>query len=454
MDKKILILNNEPDICNSLEKLLLPQGFKINFHSSGDEILDLIRELDPQIILLDLSLPNGRGMQLLQTIRKAHSRLPVVVISPDHALEKAVAAMKLGASDFLLKPIDSDQLLTSLQEAHSIRRDVRGDAGPPRPAMEQPVWVDAAMQKAMEWVERIAPFEVSVLLRGESGTGKEMIARYIHQLSPRAGQAFISVDCSALPVALVEAELFGYERGAFTDAYAAKPGRFEAAQSGTLFLDEIGNLPLTVQAKLLRVLQERRFQRLGGREEITLRTRLITATNSDLEKIIQAGNFREELYHRMNEFEIQLPPLRDRGADLDLLARYFLAQCNHEFGKNLEGFAPAVWEIFHAYAWPGNVRELRNAIRRAAILANRRIETPHLPADLLAAGYGFTAQDSPNPAAETRSLKRIRQEASRRLERETILRALAKTRWNKAQAARLLKINYKTLFNKMKELGI
>jgi len=295
---------------------------------------------------------------------------------------------------------------------------------------------------------------VSVLLRGESGTGKEMIARYIHQLSPRAGQAFISVDCSALPVALVEAELFGYERGAFTDAYAAKPGRFEAAQSGTLFLDEIGNLPLTVQAKLLRVLQERRFQRLGGREEITLRTRLITATNSDLEKIIQAGNFREELYHRMNEFEIQLPPLRDRGADLDLLARYFLAQCNHEFGKNLEGFAPAVWEIFHAYAWPGNVRELRNAIRRAAILANRRIETPHLPADLLAAGYGFTAQDSPNPAAETRSLKRIRQEASRRLERETILRALAKTRWNKAQAARLLKINYKTLFNKMKELGI
>jgi DNA-binding NtrC family response regulator len=452
----ILIVDDEPEICWIVKKALSDEGYDVSTAFTGEQGLKTASLLRPDLVFLDMKLPGLDGLEVLRQLKNRRRDQTVVILSAFDDVTAAVRAMKDGAYDYLCKPLNLDELRITVKNALQTSRlqkevtQLKGQIA----RREGPVlvWSCPAMQQVVETVERIAPYDVTVLIRGESGTGKEVVAAYLHAKSPRADKALVSIDCSALPQNLVESELFGFERGAFTGAQESKPGRFELAQGGTLFLDEIGNLPLAVQIKLLRVLQERRLQRLGGKREIAIDVRVVAATNRSLEEAMAAGQFREDLYHRLNEFTVKLPPLKARGDEIDLLAHHFLGQFNRQFSKTVTGFAPEVTAWFREYPWPGNVRELINTIKRALVMAEHTIELQHLPTEHLAS----VRPDAP-PAegpAPVRPLKEICQEVSRRVERETISRALQETRWNKVKTARLLRINYKTLFNKMRELGI
>jgi two-component system, NtrC family, response regulator HydG len=402
-------------------------------------------------------------LETLKRLKIRNSQLPVIILSAFESVGAAVKAMKLGAYDYISKPLNVDEMLITLKNALQTRELISEvDSLRQQIASQQSeliLWDCPAMQQVFDLVKRIAHYDVTVLLQGESGTGKELIAQYIHSHSNRNHLPFVSIDCGALPESLVESELFGYERGAFTGAHERKLGRFEQAEGGTLFLDEIGNLSPAIQVKLLRVLQERVLQRLGGKGEIEIDVRIITATNTDLPEALRQGKFREDLYHRLNEFTVLLPALRERGNDVELLAHTFLERFNRQFNKNIQDFLPEVKTLFKQYSWPGNVRELMNTVKRAVVLATDRIDVEHLPAELSvrrpqAAAVLVGAAVHAPVAGSNRPLKEICQEVSRRVERETIIRVLEETRWNKVKTAKMLKINYKTLFNKMKELGI
>ncbi|NTV53807.1 MAG: sigma-54-dependent Fis family transcriptional regulator, partial [Candidatus Firestonebacteria bacterium] len=373
----------------------------------------------------------------------------------------AVKCMKLGAYDFLAKPINLDELVITVanalksvelqQEVNTLRTQIEIRQSP-----DQLLGESAAMQELLRTLEQIAQHNLTVLIRGESGTGKELTARALHALSQRAAEPFISVDCATLPETLVESELFGYEKGAFTGAVSQKPGRFEQAGSGTLFLDEIGNLPVAVQVKLLRVLQERCVRRLGGKAEIPFHATLVSATNVDLEKNIKEGKFREDLYYRLNEFMVRLPPLRERRGDIPLLVKYFLDLFNRQFNKRVEGVSSEVMSLFTAYAWPGNVRELKNVMKRGVVLADTGIEKQHLPEGPWHQAPGGVAvvETVPFKAPEGMALKDLVKQETARMERQVILQTLEATRWNRSVTAKRLEIDYKTLYNKMKEYEI
>lgn len=460
--KKIIVVDDEPEICWIVKKVLVDQGFEVELAFDGERALEMVDRVEPQLVLLDLRLPGIDGLETLKRIKAKFAQMPVIILSAFDNVEAAVRAMKLGAYDYISKPLNVDEMLITLKnalqtcdlihEVDSLRKQVASRT------LNNLICASPAMQKVIELVKRIAQYDVTVLIQGESGTGKELIAEFIHANSTRAGKPFVSIDCGALPETLVESELFGYERGAFTGANDRKLGRFELAQDGTLFLDEIGNLSAAIQIKLLRVLQERQLQRLGGKGEIAINVRIITATNVDLEQAIKEGKFREDLYHRINEFRVQLPSLRERGEDLDLLARHFLEKFNTQFTKAIREFSPEALLLFRQYPWPGNIRELMNVIKRAVVLGSDRIEIQHLPPEILEYQPGSairSGQAADKPVdMDIRPLKEICQEITRRVERETIIRVLEETRWNKVKTAKLLKINYKTLFNKMKELDI
>lgn len=458
-NKKILVVDDEPEICWIVKKVLVDEGFDVELAFDGERGLELVDRERPNLVLLDLRLPGIDGLEALRHIKSNHGDTPVIILSAFDNVGAAVRAMKLGAYDYLSKPLNVDEMMITLKNALKTS-DLLSEVDFLKQQIatqqqENLIWSCPAMQKVMEMVDRIARYDVTVFIQGESGTGKEIIAEYIHSHSHRAAKPFVSIDCGALPESLVESELFGYERGAFTGAHERKLGRFELAQGGTLFLDEIGNLSPAIQVKLLRVLQERKLQRLGGKGEIEIDVRILTATNVALEREMARGAFREDLFHRLNEFRVQLPSLRERGDDRDLLARHFLERFNRQFRKTVRDFSPEAWEIIRRYPWPGNVRELMNAVKRAVVLANDIVEAGQLPPEI--------CEHRPVPAAplaaaatgaSARSLKEICQEVSQRVEREAIVRTLEETHWNKVQTAKRLKINYKTLFNKMKELGI
>ncbi|NTV52044.1 MAG: sigma-54-dependent Fis family transcriptional regulator [Candidatus Firestonebacteria bacterium] len=459
--KKILVVDDEPEICWIVKKVLVEAGFEVDLAFDGERGLDMVERGEPNLVLLDLRLPGIDGLETLKRIKAQHTQLPVVILSAFDNVGAAVRAMKLGAYDYISKPLNVDEMLITLKNALQTTALIN-EVGQLREQIAQTqtenlIWSCPAMNKVLEMVGRIARYDVTALVQGDSGTGKELIAQYIHAHSARSQGPFVSIDCGALPESLVESELFGYERGAFTGAQERKLGRFELAQNGTLFLDEIGNLSLNIQVKLLRVLQERKLQRLGGKGEIDINVRIITATNTVLDKALRDGTFREDLYHRLNEFTVALPSLKERVEDIPVLAQHFLARYNRQFSKTVEGFSPEVMEIFRQYAWPGNVRELMHAVKRAVVLAAEKIETLHLPPEILEwqpRPQSVAVALTPSPETAMRPLKEICQEVSRKVERETIIRVLQETRWNKVKTARLLKINYKTLFNKMKELGI
>ncbi|MFO7610340.1 MAG: sigma-54 dependent transcriptional regulator [Candidatus Krumholzibacteriia bacterium] len=370
----ILVVDDEPELCRALGKLLGRNGYEVLTAGNGEEALELLRGQEVDLVLSDLQMPRMGGVELLKAGRVISPGTEFVIITGHGTIEVAVDAMKRGAYDFVEKPFSTATTLKVVRKAlekqrlraenRQLRRRLREIQG-----NSHIIGNSGVMRQTVETARQVADSSATVLLTGESGTGKEIFAGAIHGWSDRAERAMVRVSCAALPETLLEAELFGYEKGAFTGAVARRKGRFEAAHRGTLFLDEVGEMSSTTQVKLLRVLQENVIERLGGNEPIPVDVRIIAATNADLEAMVQAGRFREDLYYRLNVINLELPALRRRGEDVLLLADFFLQKYNEKNHKNLQGFTPEALEVLTRYAWPGNVRELENAVERAVVLS-------------------------------------------------------------------------------------
>lgn len=444
-----------------LRKALERWGYAIDEASDGGSAIDKVRSRRYQIVLSDLKLPGHSGIDVLREARRAEPTLPVILVTAYGSVEEAVTAMKEGAFDFIQKPVDLDHLHLLLDRAAKqqellrenllLRQEYSSRYGFPRIVAEHP-----AMKDASQMTQRVAATDSTVLLLGESGTGKELFARAIHHLSPRAQQPFVALNCAAIPEGLVENELFGHERGAYTGAGARKMGKLELAHRGTVFLDEIGELPLAIQTKLLRVLEERTFERVGGTQAIEANVRIVTATNKDLQRAVADKSFREDLYFRISAVPITIPPLRERGDDIVLLAEHFLERFRREFRKPSLELTPDARARLCSYTWPGNVRELQNAIERAAILANG----PEIDTIALQLPFPKPApEELPNGMLEHQflwdgSLDEVAQRAVAHVERFKIQNALRESKWNKTRAAEKLGVSYKTLLTKIRTLGL
>lgn len=452
---RVLIVDDDVTFCLMLETFLTKKGFDVQQSFSYSDALKKIKSFQPEIVLTDLRLPDHDGIDILHFVLREAPGVPVVLMTGYADIRTAVQAMKLGAFDYVAKPVNPDEIILTINRALSLKSTgsasmLSGDS--------EALFVEgvsAAAQKISEYIKLVAPTGMSVLILGESGTGKEFVARRIHEESVRSDKPFIAIDCGALPRDLAASEFFGHLKGSFTGAFTDKQGQFEAANSGTIFLDEIGNLSYDIQVQLLRVIQERKVRRIGSTTEIPVDVRIITATNDDLRKAVAAGDFREDLFHRINEFAITVLPLRERPADLKIFAAHFLQIANRELGKNVEGFSPGVMDIFIRYSWPGNFRELKNIIKRAVLLSNSSVvEAYTLPEELVneAAGATLPAMDDLPGDGETPELNL--KVAAHRSERELIVNTLEKVKFNKSKAAKLLNVDRKTLYNKMKQYGI
>ena len=457
----VLLVEDKAELRAMLRKALERFGYEVEEAPDGTAAIEKARNRRYQLILSDLKLPGHSGIDVLREAKRAEPTIPVILVTAYGSVEEAVTAMKEGAYDFVQKPVDLDHLKLLLQRATReqellrenllLREEYSARYGFPRIVAEHP-----AMKEASQMTQRVAAADSTVLLLGESGTGKELFARAIHYLSPRAEQPFVALNCAAIPEGLVENELFGHERGAYTGAGARKIGKMELAHRGTLFLDEIGELPLAMQSKLLRVLEEKRFVRVGGTQEIEVNVRIIAATNKDLRAAVAEKTFRDDLYFRIAAVPITIPALRDRGDDVLLLADHFLERFKREFRKPSLTLTEDARSRLRAYTWPGNVRELQNTIERASILASGS----EIDADAL-------QLPSPKPAAEELPdgmlaaqflwegpLDEVSQRAVAHVERFKIQNALRETKWNKTRAAEMLGVSYKTLLTKIRNLGL
>ncbi len=448
--ERVLVVEDEPSARVGLEQLLKSWGFIAESAGDGVEALEKVTSFRPAIVITDLVMPRMDGLALLRSLQQQGADATTLLLTAQGTVETAVEAMKEGAYDYLTKPVDIQRLkilldkiverLETVREVKALRRQLRdhGTFGPI-------VGNSAEMRKIYQIIEQAAPTSASVLISGESGTGKELVAQTIHQLSPRSGFPFVAINCAAIPETLLESEIFGHEKGAFTGASDRRQGCFELADRGTLFLDEIGEMTPATQVKLLRVLQERKFRRLGGRTEQSVDVRVLAATNLDPAEAVRSGKLREDLFYRLNVFALRIPALRERKDDLPLLIQSFLNEFNQRNQKSLAGLDQQAMRILEQYGWPGNVRELRNVIERATILASGLlIETRHLPpvlADAPAAAPAPQVALAPGITVE---------EAERRL----ILMTLEHTRDNKTRAAEILGISLKTLHNKLNKLRL
>jgi DNA-binding NtrC family response regulator len=445
----VLVVDDEPAEREGLARLVGQWGYEVEAASSGEEALSFIETHHPAVVLTDLVLPEMDGLTLLQKIRET-GRPPVVLLVTGHGtVESAVEAMRHGAFDYLTKPVDATRLQVLLEksiEQESLSREVsflrhqlrqKGSFG-------QMVGQSKGMQEVYRWIELAATSTAPVLVYGESGTGKELVARTIHDLSNRRSKPFVAINCAAIPETLIESELFGHERGAFTGATERRLGCFELADGGTLFLDEIAEMDNSTQAKLLRVLQEGSFRRVGGgKGEIQVDVRIVAATNRVPTEAMAQNQLREDLFYRLNVFAIRLPPLRERREDIPVLARTFIEDFNRQDNRQVRGLTPEAEKTLDRYTWPGNVRELRNVMQRAVVLGGTGlIGTEHLPDNVL------RTMELARPAASS-SVTPIRE-----MERELILRALQETNQDKRRAAALLGISLKTLYNKLAKYGI
>jgi two-component system response regulator AtoC len=474
--KRVLIADDEINIRRVLEAILRRDGYDVVTAANGLEALAGMNR-GVHTVITDLKMPGLDGMGLLRKLASDYPDVPVVMITAHASTAQAVEAVKLGAFDYIEKPFDQEQIRQVVDKAlktHAFaRRDVRleepGNRGRFRLVGESP-----AIRSVYAVIEKVADTPSTVLITGESGTGKELIARALHEYSSRHTGPFIKINCAAIPKTLMESELFGYEKGAFTGAVGAKPGRFELAHGGTLFLDEIGEIPVEMQVKLLRVLQESEFERVGGIKTIKVDVRLVAATNRDLHAEVAAAAFREDLYYRLNVVPIHLPPLRERRQDIALLVDHFIAKFNDRLKKQISGIEPEGIDRLVSYHWPGNIRELENVIERTMLFGEGpTIRAMDLPGELMGSSITPVVNEEPParvsgsfslPAlaaaaslpigTEAGSLKEAVRLETERVERELIQRALDETGGNVTQAARKLKISRKSLQTKMKELGL
>lgn len=453
---KVLIVDDDVTFCLMLETLLVKHGYLVSQAFTFSDGRKKFIEFQPDIVLTDLRLPDHDGLELLKLLKSESSVVPVVLMTSYGDIRTAVKAMRMGAFDYVAKPVNPDEILATIKRA--LKSGDGETAGKAVPFVDLYLEGEsAAASRISEHTSLVAPTGMSVLILGESGTGKEFVARRIHQQSERQLKPFVAIDCGALPRDLAGSEFFGHIKGSFTGAFNDKQGQFEAANGGTIFLDEIGNLSYEIQVQLLRAIQERKIRRIGSTVEIPIDVRIITATNEDLKQTVSRGEFREDLYHRINEFAIQVPPLRERHEDMLLFTSHFLGQANAELGRSVTGFSDEVLDIFRNYSWPGNFRELKNIIKRSVLLSkNQIVSVDTLPEELVnesrfapEANHTETAV-TVNVTTDEFSLR----ETARRSEREIIVSALEKVRYNKSKAARLLNIDRKTLYNKMKQYDI
>jgi two-component system nitrogen regulation response regulator GlnG len=456
---RILIVDDDKGICMILSDLMKKEGFETLTVYDGEKALKTIQSESPDLLLVDMMLPGMDGMEVLKRTRELDQELPVVFITAHADSRGAVKAIKAGAHDYLSKPFDNYEVIRVVHRALAERelklrvRELSNQLKGSSPLQEKMGPSDAVVRLVSE-VNRVAQSDFTVIIIGETGSGKEVVARAIYDTSSRSKGPFIPVDCGAIPETLLESELFGHERGAFTGAEIQKPGKFEIAQGGTIFLDEISNMPLGSQAKLLRVLQEKKVYRVGGTKPINVDVRLLVASNQDLHELALSGSFRRDLFYRLNEFTIYIPPLRDRKEDIPYLAKRFLDSANTELSKQIKGFSESAINVLFGYNWPGNVRQLRSIIRRASLLADDLITEKHLELKRVdVPGMAFTPKVQGAPWKNL-SLKEILQQSITAVEREVLDQVLKQTGGNKAKAARLLPIDYKTIHEKVKKLGI
>jgi len=455
--KQVLVADDEDNLRRVLRAQLEHDGYEVHCVGDGEAVFQALAEHHIDVLITDLRMPKLDGMQVLKLASERFPNIPVIMITAHGTVDTAVEALKLGAFDYVTKPFDRAEFRTVVSKAARTRelskKHVSGD--PNERGRYRIIGESEPMHGVYEVIEKVADTPSTVLITGESGTGKELIARALHENSSRKNKPFVSVNCAAIPPDLLESELFGYEKGAFTGAVTSKPGRFELADEGTLFLDEIAEIPVSMQVKLLRALQEQEFERVGGIKTIRVDSRLITATNRDLKSSIADGEFREDLYYRLNVVHVHLPPLRDRPSDIPLLLEHFVRKFNAKLGRAVTGFEDAAMSQLLRYDWPGNIRELENVVERCMIFAeDGEVSVRHLPAELGQADRG-TGLGTPTAAVPGKTgLKEAVREATLKVEREFIGRALDQTGGNVTHTARLLKISRKSLQNKMKELGL
>jgi two-component system response regulator AtoC len=459
--RRVLIVDDEQNLRHMLQTLLKREGYEPVGVPSVENALKELNERPYDVVITDLRMPGQGGMDLVDAVRSLNLGTTVVVMTAYGSRDIAIEAMKRGAYDYISKPFEADELVLVLRKAEererlfrenqTLHKQIRASGGEPEAGLGDLVAKSRAMLDLFRTTRKIAEFKTTVLIGGESGTGKELVARAIHRLSPRAGAPFIAVNCGAIPDALLESELFGHRKGAFTDASRDRKGLFEEASGGTLFLDEIGELPLALQVKLLRVLQEGEMRRLGDSQDIKVDVRVVAATARDLGAEGARGFFREDLYYRLNVFALHLPPLRERREDIPLLVDHFIARMNARMGLHVVGASPETMKVLVEYDWPGNVRELENSIERAIVLC----EAPYIAVEFLPeriSNRAATPASVPDNNLDDGDLSIKR--ASRRSEEVLIRRALQKTRGNRTRAAELLEISHRALLYKIKEYGI
>ncbi len=454
-NKKILVVEDDNATRDTMVDLLSEVGYEVESATNGEEAIAMVLEYGFDMVITDLKMPKGDGIQVLEQIKKIDNRTIVIICTGYGTVDTAVKAMKLGAYEYITKPIKIEEIKLVVQRALDYQRLKTENVLLQKQLktkykFKNLIGDSEVMQRSFQFIEKIAATNSTVMICGESGTGKELVARAIHYNSDRKNEPMVPVNCGAIPEDLLESELFGYEKGAFTGALKTRIGRFELANGGTVFLDEIGDMSPALQVKILRVLQEHEFERLGGVKSIKVDIRVIAATHRDLEKAVKQGTFREDLYYRLNVIPFILPPLRERGSDIPLLANHFIGKFNIEKKQNINGISPEALKCLTRYHWPGNVRELENLMERLVILKGKGvIEQEDLPEKLLGAEWSnaVPSMDIPDSGISFNT-------AVSEFERELILRALKKTNWIKNRAAKLLQLKRTTLVEKIKKIQL
>ena len=446
----ILVVDDDAGLRESF-RLILEDDYDVIDVTGGQQALEVVRAAQVDVVLLDIRLPELDGIEVLERIKQIEEQVEVILVTAVKTVKTAVGAMKLGAFDYVTKPFEEEELLATIRRAlqkRSLEREVvylRTELAR-RSGLDDIVGEHAEMQKLFRTIAQVSATSSTVLISGESGTGKELVARAIHRMSPRRDKPFVAVNPAAISEALVESELFGHEKGAFTGAYQRKPGRFELAQGGTLFLDEIASLKPEMQAKLLRVLQERELERVGGTRTIRLDVRIVAASNVDLRQAVEREAFRADLYYRLNVVPITVPPLRERRSDVPLLVEHFIQRYTTELGKRIAGLTPEAMAALQEYPWPGNVRELQNVVERVvALVESGPIGLNDLPTDLLLPDHRLRVKQAENLPLRT---------ATDEFERQIVLRVLERVQWNRSEASRILGIHRNSLKMKLKRWGV